>query len=109
MPNWRRREIFNWHHHSKLLKINLQYTKLQLYIGHTLTSREAHNLRVFENRALRKTFGPKREEVTVEWRKLHTEKLHKLWTYSDEMKENELDGECSTRGRYEKTYTKFWT
>jgi hypothetical protein len=32
-------------------------------------------LRVFENRVLRKIFGPKRDEVTVEWKKLHNEEL----------------------------------
>jgi hypothetical protein len=32
-----------------------------------------------ENRALRRTFGPKREEVTGDWRKLHDEKLHNLY------------------------------
>jgi hypothetical protein len=35
-----------------------------------LVSREEHRLRVFENRVLRRIFGPKRDEVTGEWRKL---------------------------------------
>jgi hypothetical protein len=35
-------------------------------------------LRVFENRVLRRIFGPKRNEVTGEWRKLHNEELHDL-------------------------------
>jgi hypothetical protein len=35
------------------------------------TLREEHTLRVFENRVLRRMFGPKRDEVTGEWRKLH--------------------------------------
>jgi hypothetical protein len=35
---------------------------------------------VFENRVLRRTFGPKREEVTGEWRKLHNEELHDLYS-----------------------------
>jgi hypothetical protein len=35
--------------------------------------REEHRLRVFENRVLRRIFGPKREEVTGQWRKLHDE------------------------------------
>jgi hypothetical protein len=39
----------------------------------SLTLREEHRLRVFENRVLRRTFGPKRAEVTGEWRKLHNE------------------------------------
>jgi hypothetical protein len=35
-------------------------------------------LRVFENRVLRRIFGPKRDGVTEEWRKLHNEELHHL-------------------------------
>jgi hypothetical protein len=34
---------------------------------------------VFENRVLRRIFGPKRDEVTGEWRKLHTEEIHDLY------------------------------
>jgi hypothetical protein len=37
-------------------------------------------LRVFENRVLRKIFGPKRDEVTGEWRKLHSEELHDVYS-----------------------------
>jgi hypothetical protein len=44
----------------------------------SLTLREEHRLRVFENRVLRRIFGPKRDEVTGEWRELHSEELHKL-------------------------------
>ena len=40
--------------------------------------RKEHNLRVFENRVLRKTFGPKTDEVTGEWRKLRNEEFHDL-------------------------------
>jgi hypothetical protein len=42
----------------------------------SLTLREKHRLRVFENRVLRRIFGPKRGEVTGGWRKLHNEELH---------------------------------
>jgi hypothetical protein len=38
---------------------------------------------VFENRVLRRIFGPKRDEVTVEWRKLHNEELHSLYSSPD--------------------------
>ena len=41
----------------------------------SLTLREERRLRLFENRVLRKVFGPKRDEVTGEWRKLHNEEL----------------------------------
>jgi hypothetical protein len=46
----------------------------------SLTLREEHRLRVFENRVLRRTFGPKRDEVTGGWRKLHNEELHGLYS-----------------------------
>jgi hypothetical protein len=42
-----------------------------------------YRLRVFENRVLRKIFGPKRDEVTGEWRKLHNEELHNLYSSPD--------------------------
>jgi hypothetical protein len=41
--------------------------------------REEHRLRVFENRVLRKMFGPKRDEVAAEWRKLYSGELHNLY------------------------------
>ena len=44
-----------------------------------LTLREKCRLRVFENRVLRRIFGPKRDEVTGEWRKLHNEELNDLY------------------------------
>jgi len=46
----------------------------------SLTLREEHRLRVFENRVLRRIFGAKRDEVTGEWRKLHNEELNDLYT-----------------------------
>jgi hypothetical protein len=46
----------------------------------SLTLMEEHRLRVSENRVLRRTFGPKRDEVTGECRKLHNEELHILYS-----------------------------
>ena len=46
----------------------------------SLTLREEHRLRVFENRVLRRIFGPKRDGVTGEWRKLHNEELNDLYS-----------------------------
>jgi hypothetical protein len=46
----------------------------------SLTVREEHKLRVFENRMLRRIFGPKRDEVTGVWKKLHNEELHNLYS-----------------------------
>jgi len=67
---------------SKKLKINIYRTIIlpALYGCETwsLTLREERRLRVFENRVLRKVFGPKRDEVTGEWRKLHNEELSYL-------------------------------
>jgi hypothetical protein len=40
--------------------------------------REEHKLTVFKNRVLRKIFGPKRDEVTGEWERLHNEELNDL-------------------------------
>jgi hypothetical protein len=42
--------------------------------------REEHRLGVIENRVLRRIFRPKRDEVTGEWRKLHNEELHDLYS-----------------------------
>jgi len=45
----------------------------------SLTFMEECRLRVFENRVLRRIFGPKRDEVTGEWRKLYNEELNDLY------------------------------
>jgi hypothetical protein len=45
----------------------------------SVTLREEHRLGVFENRVLRRIFGPKRDELTGEWRKLHNKELHELY------------------------------
>jgi hypothetical protein len=42
--------------------------------------REEHSLRVFERRVLRRIFGPKRDEVTGDWRRLHDEELNGLYS-----------------------------
>jgi hypothetical protein len=47
----------------------------------SLTLREEHRLRVFENRVLRRIFGPKRDEVTGERRKLHDEGFRDLCSW----------------------------
>jgi hypothetical protein len=49
--------------------------------------REEHRLRVFENRVLRRIFGPKRDEVTGEWRKLHSGELHNLYSSTDNIRQ----------------------
>jgi hypothetical protein len=72
---------------SKNVKITIYKTiilPVVLYGCETwsLTLREEHRLWVFENGVLRRIFGPKRDEVTGEWRKLHIvhiEDLHLGW------------------------------
>ena len=50
------------------------------YETRLLTLREERRLRVFENRVLMIIFGPKKDEVTGEWRKLHNEELNDLYS-----------------------------
>jgi hypothetical protein len=73
---------------SKNLKIKIYKTTILpvvLYGCETwsLTLREERKLRVFENRVLRRIFGPKRDEVTGEWRKLHNEELNNTYSTSN--------------------------
>jgi hypothetical protein len=70
---------------SKKLKIKIYRTiilPVVLYGCETLslTLRDERRLRVFENRVLRRLFGPKKDEVTGEWRKLHNEELSDLYS-----------------------------
>jgi hypothetical protein len=70
---------------SKILKIRIYKTiilPVVLYGCETrsLTLREEHRLGVFENRMLKRIFGPKRDEVTGKWRKLHNEGFHDLYS-----------------------------
>jgi len=65
-----------------------------------LTLRDECSLRVFKNRVLRGLFGPKRDEVTGEWRQLHNEELNDLYCSPNivqvtKIKKNEMGGECS--------------
>jgi hypothetical protein len=72
--------------------------------------REEHRLRVFENRVLRRIFGPKRDEVTRDWKKLHNEELHNLYSSPDiirQVKANEVGGVCGTHARGEKIVQTF--
>jgi hypothetical protein len=49
----------------------------------SLTLREERRVRVFENRVLRRIFGPERDEVTGEWRKLHKKEFYVLYCLPD--------------------------
>ena len=69
---------------SKNLKIDI-YRTISLPVvlygceAWSLTLREERKLRVFENMVLRRIFGPRRDEVTREWRRLHNEELNDLY------------------------------
>jgi hypothetical protein len=52
----------------------------------SLTLKEEHRLKVFVNRVLTRMFGPKREEVVGNWRRLHNEELHNLYTSQNIMR-----------------------
>ena len=70
---------------SKDLKIKIYRTIILPIVFYgcetwSLTLREERRLRVFENRVLRRVFGSKRDEVTVELRKLHNEELRDLYS-----------------------------
>jgi hypothetical protein len=57
---------------------------------------------VFENRVLKRIFGPKKDEVTGEWRKLHNEELRDFYSSRSIIRiikqEEEMGGACSTNG-----------
>jgi hypothetical protein len=69
---------------SKILKIKIYRTIILPVVVYwcetwSLTLRGKHKLRMFENRVLRRIFGPRREEVTGGWKVLHNEELHNLY------------------------------
>jgi hypothetical protein len=73
---------------SRKLKVKIYKTiilPVVLYGCETwsLTLRKGHRRRVFEDRVLRRIFGPTRDEVTEEWRKLHNGELHNLYSSPD--------------------------
>ena len=70
---------------SKNLKIKIYRTIILTVVLYgcetwSLTLREERKLRVFENMVLRRIFGPRRDEVTGEWRRLHKEELNDLYS-----------------------------
>jgi hypothetical protein len=75
----------------------------------SLTLREEHRLKVFENRVLGRIFGPKRDEVTAEWRKLHNGELHIFYSSPDIIRQmkNEVGWSGGKHGRGEKNVQNF--
>ena len=70
----------------------------------SLTLRDERKLRLFESGVLRRICGPKGDEVTEEWRKLHNRELVLLTQYcsGDKIDKNEMGGKCSRYGREER-------
>ena len=95
---------------SKNIKIKIYRTTILPVVVYgcetwSLRLREDRRLRVFENMVLRRIFGPKMDEVTGEWRKLHIEELNdlNLTQYSgDQIEKNEMGGVCSAYGGEER-------
>ena len=118
------KEYIQYSNHGESLKSRTIILPVVLYECETwsLTLREGHRMRVFENRVLRRIFGPKRDEVTGEWRKLHNEELNDLYfspnivrvinsigmrwaghvarrgVYNVLVRKTEMGGECSAYG-----------
>ena len=94
---------------SKNLKIKIYRTIILPVVLYgceiwSLTLVEEKKLRVFENMVLRRIFGPRRDEVTGEWRRLHNEELNDLYSpnivrvIKNEVKKNGMGWACGAYG-----------
>jgi hypothetical protein len=73
---------------SRNVKFKIYRSTIQSFVLYgcetwSLTLRKEERKKVFDNRVLRRIFEPKRDEVTGEWRKLHNEELHNLYSSPD--------------------------
>jgi hypothetical protein len=80
---------------SKNIKIKIYRTIILLGVLYgcetwSVTLREEHRLRVFENRVLRRIFGPKTDEVIGKWRRLHNEELNALYSSPNNIPVNQI-------------------
>jgi hypothetical protein len=80
--------VFNSYNMFVYLKIKIYRTIILPVVLYgceawSLKWREGRRLKVFENRVLRRVFGPNRDEVTGEWRKLHNEELNDLYSLTN--------------------------
>jgi hypothetical protein len=95
---------------SKNLKFKIYRTiilpvVLYGYETWSLTLREERRLRVFENRMLKGIFWSKRDKITEEWRRLHNEELHDLYSSPNIVQvNNEMGVACSTNGEERGVY-----
>ena len=76
-------QINNYQDNNKIYKTVILPVILYGCETQTLTLREEKRLQVFENKVLRKIFGPKRDNQTGEWRRLHNRELHNLYGKPD--------------------------
>jgi hypothetical protein len=103
---------------SRNLKVKIYRTKILPFVLYgyetwSLTLREEHRLRVSENRVLRGIFGPKRDEVTGDWRKLHDGELHNLYSLPDIIRQTKSRrmrwaGHVARMGEESKMYRVWW-
>jgi hypothetical protein len=74
----------------------------------SLALKEEHRLKVFDNRVLRRMFGPKRDEVIGGWRKLHNEELHNLYSSPNIIRiiksRGEMGRACNMYGKKRSAY-----
>jgi hypothetical protein len=102
---------------SKILKFKIYTNIIFLVVLYgcetwSLILREERRLRVFENRVLRKIFGPKRDQVTRDWRKLHKKELNNRYSSPSIVKviqsrRMRLAGGCSTYGEKDRRIQSF--
>jgi hypothetical protein len=110
-----------WYNHSVLVairyagKVRNWLLPVVLYGCETWsrTFKEERRLRVFENSVMRRIFGPKRDKVRGEWRRLHNEELNNVYSSTNsrysgvQIEWNEMGGACCTHGGGE-VRTGFW-
>jgi hypothetical protein len=103
---------------SRNLKVKMYKTIVLQVVSYgcetwSVTLREEHRLRVSENRVLRGIFGPMRDKVTGEWRKLHSGELHNLYSPPDKIRQNKSRrmrwaGHVARMGEGRNVYRVWW-
>jgi len=96
----------------KNIKIKIDITTILVFVlcgckTWSVTRREENRLRMFQNRALRRLFGTKGDDVTVEWRRLHNEKLNDLYSSPNivrVMKSRRVRWRCGGKERCKRSF-----
>jgi hypothetical protein len=99
--------MISYHLTQDFIKYNVSVVHYFRCESWLLTLREERRLKVFENRVLRRIFGPKKDEVKGKWRQLHNEELHDLYSSPSivwviKTEKNEMGGACSAYGEGER-------